>query len=208
MPEEQVLARVFARKAEGDRKAMRLLASDPEIDDESVGFHAQQAIEKWIKAVMASRGLPEERIHDLTGLLEILAAAEIEPPPGSDRFEFLTLLPFRCATTRCSMSYHSIETRSWHWSTKSATGRAGLFERWRPKAFPGDEASKSGAPAWRWGRGSMVVASPRGSARSGGLEGARESRRLGRLRPEAEHSGRSRRGPVAPAGHGGFTDAR
>ncbi len=91
MPEEQDLARVLARKAEGDRKAMRRLASDAEIDDESVGFHAQQAIEKWIKAVMASRGLPEVRIHDLTGLLDILEAAEIEPPPGSDRFEFLTL---------------------------------------------------------------------------------------------------------------------
>lgn len=40
------LARVLARKAEGDAKAMRRLASDPEIDDEAVGFHAQQAIEK------------------------------------------------------------------------------------------------------------------------------------------------------------------
>jgi hypothetical protein len=39
------LARVLARKAEGDAKAMRRLASDPEIDDAAVGFHAQQAIE-------------------------------------------------------------------------------------------------------------------------------------------------------------------
>jgi hypothetical protein len=36
---------------------MRRLASDPEIDDEAVGFHAQQEIEKWIKAVMAFTGL-------------------------------------------------------------------------------------------------------------------------------------------------------
>ena len=33
---------------------MRRLASDSEIDDEAVGFHAQQAIEKWIKAVRLS----------------------------------------------------------------------------------------------------------------------------------------------------------
>lgn len=39
--------RDLTRKAEGDAKAMRRLASDPEIDDEAVGFHAQQAIEKW-----------------------------------------------------------------------------------------------------------------------------------------------------------------
>jgi HEPN domain-containing protein len=42
---------------------MRRLASDSEIDDEAVGFHAQQAIEKWIKAVMAFHGHEEVRIH-------------------------------------------------------------------------------------------------------------------------------------------------
>jgi HEPN domain-containing protein len=89
-PEGRNLARVLVRKAEGDAKAMRFLASNPEIDDESIGFHAQQAVEKWVKAVMASSGLPEERTHDLGGLLDILAAAEIELPPGSDRLDFLT----------------------------------------------------------------------------------------------------------------------
>jgi HEPN domain-containing protein len=90
-PEGRNLALVLTRKAEGDAKAMRLLAGNSEIDDESVGFHAQQAIEKWIKAVMASRGLPEERTHDLAGLLDILEAAEIEAPPGADWLDFLTV---------------------------------------------------------------------------------------------------------------------
>lgn len=89
-PEGRKLARVLVRKAEGDAKAMRFLASNPEIDDEAIGFHAQQAVEKWIKAVMASAGLPEERTHDLGGLLDILAAAGIEAPPGSDQLDFLT----------------------------------------------------------------------------------------------------------------------
>jgi HEPN domain-containing protein len=82
---------VLARKADGDAKAMRLLAGNSEIDDDSVGFHAQQAIEKWIKAVMASHGLPEERTHDLARLLDILVAAEIEAPPGADWLDFLTV---------------------------------------------------------------------------------------------------------------------
>jgi HEPN domain-containing protein len=90
-PEGLELSRVLSRKAEGDAKAMRLLAANLEIDDESVGFHAQQAIEKWIKAVMAWHGLPEERTHDLSLLLEILAAAGIEAPPGSDWLDFLTV---------------------------------------------------------------------------------------------------------------------
>jgi HEPN domain-containing protein len=57
---------------------MRRLASDPEIDDEAVGFHAQQAIEKWLKAVMALHGLEEVRIHDLGRLLELLRDAGVE----------------------------------------------------------------------------------------------------------------------------------
>jgi hypothetical protein len=44
-PEAQDLAKLLARKAEDDAKAMRLLVPDSEISDEIVGFHAQQAIE-------------------------------------------------------------------------------------------------------------------------------------------------------------------
>lgn len=82
---------VLARKAEGDAKAMRRLASDPEIDDAAVGFHAQQAVEKWLKAVMALHGLEEARIHDLGRLLELLSAADVKPPPGADRLDELTV---------------------------------------------------------------------------------------------------------------------
>ncbi|HKB50118.1 MAG TPA: HEPN domain-containing protein [Solirubrobacterales bacterium] len=90
-PEGRDLARVLARKAEGDAKAMRRLASDPEIDDEAIGFHAQQAIEKWLKAVMAFRGLEEVRIHDLGRLLELLRDTGAELPPGADRVDELTI---------------------------------------------------------------------------------------------------------------------
>jgi HEPN domain-containing protein len=89
-PDGPGLARFLSLKAENDAKAVRFLASSEEIDDQSVGFHAQQATEKWIKAVMVSRRLPEERTHDLGCLLEVLAAAEIEPPPGADRLDFLS----------------------------------------------------------------------------------------------------------------------
>jgi HEPN domain-containing protein len=98
-PEGRDLAQVLTRKAEGDAKAMRRLASDPEIDDEAVGFHAQQAIEKWLKAMMALHGLEEARIHDLGRLLEILDAAGIDRPPGADWLDDLTIyaVPLRYA---------------------------------------------------------------------------------------------------------------
>jgi HEPN domain-containing protein len=98
-PEGLDLARVLARKAEGDAKAMRRLVSDPEIDDEAIGFHAQQAIEKWLKAVMALQGLEEARIHDLGRLLEILGVGGIELPPGAEWLDDLTIyaVPLRYA---------------------------------------------------------------------------------------------------------------
>jgi len=90
-PEGRDRARILARKAQGDAKAMRRLASDPEIDDEAIGFHAQQAIEKWLKAVMAANDLPEERSHDLGLLLEILATHGIDPPPGVEWLDDLSI---------------------------------------------------------------------------------------------------------------------
>lgn len=90
-PEGRDLARILARKAEGDAKAMRRLATDPEIDDAAVGFHAQQAVEKWLKAAMALHGLEEARIHDLGRLLELLGATAVKPPPGADRLDELTV---------------------------------------------------------------------------------------------------------------------
>jgi hypothetical protein len=40
---------------------------------------------------MATNGLLEERTHDLSVLLQILEAADIEAPPGADWLDFLTV---------------------------------------------------------------------------------------------------------------------
>jgi HEPN domain-containing protein len=47
------LAKRFLALADRDIKALWKLAADREIDDEVVGFHAQQAVEKCLKAVLA-----------------------------------------------------------------------------------------------------------------------------------------------------------
>lgn len=68
-------AAILARKAEDDAKAMQLLAPNQEISDEIIGFHAQQAVEKWLKAVLGSRGVEFEYTHDLHRLIaEVMAA--------------------------------------------------------------------------------------------------------------------------------------
>lgn len=72
-------AEVLVRKAEDDANAMRLLA-DAEISDEIIGFHAQQAVEKWLKAVLGSRGIKFEYTHDLRRLIAEVTAAVGEFP--------------------------------------------------------------------------------------------------------------------------------
>ncbi len=62
------LAALYLRKADKDAIAAREFADNPELSDEIIGFHAQQAVEKWLKAVMASLGLSQQRTHDLDQL--------------------------------------------------------------------------------------------------------------------------------------------
>jgi hypothetical protein len=45
------LARRFLALANRDVKTLRLLISAADSDDQAIGFHAQQAIEKYLKAV-------------------------------------------------------------------------------------------------------------------------------------------------------------
>jgi HEPN domain-containing protein len=59
---------------------MRKLAADPEINDEAVGFHAQQAVEKWLKAVIASRAEKFEHTHDLRRLIALLRLDSLPAP--------------------------------------------------------------------------------------------------------------------------------
>ena len=68
--------REWAEKAEGDflTAARELEAADrPNYD--AVCFHAQQCVEKLMKAVLISRNQTPPRIHDLVRLNELLAAA-------------------------------------------------------------------------------------------------------------------------------------
>ncbi|MCC6630352.1 MAG: HEPN domain-containing protein [Chloroflexi bacterium] len=58
----------WVEKAEGDdRVALREHASDQPVYD-AVCFHAQQCVEKYLKAVCVEAGLTVERTHDLAYL--------------------------------------------------------------------------------------------------------------------------------------------
>lgn len=60
---------VMARK---DFDALRGMVGNPLFADEIFGFHAQQAIEKALKAWLAARGVTFPLTHDLSRLFELL----------------------------------------------------------------------------------------------------------------------------------------
>jgi HEPN domain-containing protein len=66
------------RAAHADLRATRLLAADPDQANEIVGFHAQQTVEKAIKAVLVASGAEIPYTHDLSLLLDILATHDIK----------------------------------------------------------------------------------------------------------------------------------
>ena len=66
-------ARMLLVMAGKDIRAMLALANPESVDDEIFGFHAQQAVEKSLKAWIAAIGGTFGRIHDLSQLFAILA---------------------------------------------------------------------------------------------------------------------------------------
>ena len=65
-------ARILLRKAREDATAFQKLAGDAAIADAVVGFHAQQAAEKALKAVLSAHSRTYPWTHDLRHLVELL----------------------------------------------------------------------------------------------------------------------------------------
>lgn len=78
--EPDELAALLARKATEDAVALREFAANTEIADSVLGFHAQQAIEKWLKAVLARHTVDFEYTHDLRHLIALIEDRRIDFP--------------------------------------------------------------------------------------------------------------------------------
>jgi HEPN domain-containing protein len=83
---------LLLRKAREDADAVAKLASDRGIADSVVGFHAQQAAEKAIKAVLVSHGDEFPWTHDLWHLMYRLEG--ISTPLPDSLSEVRTLAPW------------------------------------------------------------------------------------------------------------------
>ncbi len=60
------------RKAENAIAAARQLFKQKPLLPDEIGFHCQQAIEKYFKAFLVEQGIPIKKTHDLVFLLEEL----------------------------------------------------------------------------------------------------------------------------------------
>lgn len=80
----QSVASLLLTAAGQDQLAAQLLSANPAVGDAIVGFHAQQAIEKTLKAVLSVHRVEFRRTHDLLVLLDLLYDHGITPPPDAN----------------------------------------------------------------------------------------------------------------------------
>lgn len=81
---------ILLHKAAGDEAAVARLVPDAGILDEIVGFHAQQAVEKRVKAVLVARGIDYAYSHNLGYRLDLLRSNGVEGPPEAEQVKRLT----------------------------------------------------------------------------------------------------------------------
>lgn len=63
-----------------DLALVRMAVSAPEVSGRIFGFHAQQCVEKLLKAVLASRGVDFPFTHDLEALRRLLVEQGLTVP--------------------------------------------------------------------------------------------------------------------------------
>lgn len=84
-------ARELLRKAYNDLIAARAILATGEALD-TVCFHAQQAVEKSLKAVLALHDTPYPRRHDLAELMELVKPVAVELAPFE--YDITNMTPF------------------------------------------------------------------------------------------------------------------
>ena len=104
------LVKALLHKAAQDEAAMARLMPDADLDDELVGFHAQQAVEKSLKAWLAYLGIDYPRVHSLETLVALLNANGHDLP--ADAADVSQLTPFATVFRYEEMPYSAAFDRA------------------------------------------------------------------------------------------------
>jgi HEPN domain-containing protein len=87
---EADLSGVLLGLARDDEFAAKSLLPVEGVADSILGFHAQQAVEKSLKAVLAHRGIEYPYSHDLDGFVELCKKNRLKVPEGLDGVDRLS----------------------------------------------------------------------------------------------------------------------
>ncbi len=90
MADQFDLARELLAHARDDERAARALLPAGEVSDTIVGFHAQQAVEKALKAALASIGAQFPFTHNLGLLMQLCEDAQLALPQSLAEVDMLT----------------------------------------------------------------------------------------------------------------------
>ncbi len=85
-------AELLLAKSKDDETLLEEIISNKKVRDEIIGFHAQQASEKLLKALLMAKNIPYRRTHDLRELIDLIRDNDIEFPESL--MEIRTLSPF------------------------------------------------------------------------------------------------------------------
>ena len=85
-------AEILLKKAKQDVDLLDAVISNLNVADDIFGFHAQQAAEKYLKALLSHFQISFKHTHNLRSLMELLAKAG-QPLP-TDLADLDTLTPF------------------------------------------------------------------------------------------------------------------
>jgi len=107
MADHRDLARALMGLAEDDRAAAAALLDIAGVSDAIVAFHAQQAVEKSLKAVLASRGVDFPFTHNLAALLQLCEDVGIDVPADLEEADLLT--PYAVAARYGSKSPATVD---------------------------------------------------------------------------------------------------
>ena len=129
-PEELEEARRLLKAARSDLRAAGALAADAEQENDVVGFHAQQAVEKSIKAVLAASGAEIPFTHDVSFLVDVADEHGSAVPERVAQAEWLTpwavAIRYGATDTRIDRAAAlAVATKAVEWATKIVeVGRA------------------------------------------------------------------------------------
>lgn len=89
-PDLEALAQRLAHKAQSDEYSLKQSSDDDQAPDDLIGYHAQQAIEKLLKAALANAGVTPPRTHDIKELTALIGEAGLTPPQAVAEARSLT----------------------------------------------------------------------------------------------------------------------